>query len=86
MVGDMEGEVVSNGKDPYEYEGSGSGISNILRVEGPTEDARLDALRALVAEMWANADDWHGPVASSHYRSRIRERAEALGVQIRRDR
>lgn len=44
--------------------------------------ADLAALRLLVAEMWADADGWSGPRASSHYRSRIAERARALGVRL----
>ena len=47
----------------------------------------LAALRLLVAEMWADADAWHGEAASSHYRSRIAERARAeLQGQLRFDR
>ncbi len=43
---------------------------------------RFAALQALVAEMWTDADAWHGSQASSHYRSRIRERAASLGVLL----
>lgn len=41
-----------------------------------------DKLRDLIYEMWTEADSWHGPVASSHYRSRLRERATELGVKL----
>ena len=43
---------------------------------------RFAALQALVAEMWTEADAWHGPQASSHFRSRVRERAACLGVLL----
>ena len=36
-----------------------------------------DEARALVREMWTEADGWAGPRASSHYRSKIKERVMA---------
>jgi hypothetical protein len=44
--------------------------------------ATIEALRALVKEMWDDAEGWSGPTASSHYRSKITEKAQNLGVKL----
>jgi hypothetical protein len=49
------------------------------RLELPERFAKL---QKLTEEMWTEADAWHGDKASSHYRSKIRERAAELGVLL----
>lgn len=64
-------------------QGDGESVLRKLKTEDMAMADQLVEIRTLVAEMWAEADGWHGPYASSHYRSRIRERAEALGVKLK---
>lgn len=49
---------------------------------GQRDATDLIELRKLVEEMWEYADAWHGPGASSYYRSRIAARARSLGARI----
>jgi hypothetical protein len=46
------------------------------------DKAALIELRAIVLEMWLDAEHWSGPSASSHYRSRVADRLRTLGVRI----
>lgn len=46
--------------------------------ERDTANARAEALVDLMQEMVNRADDWHGPVASSHYRSDLWKRMHLL--------
>jgi hypothetical protein len=42
-------------------------------------ETEVERLRALMIEMWDNAEDWCGPRASSHYRSEIATRIRGAG-------
>ncbi len=54
-----------------------------LEKEARELPGRFEALQRLVKEMWEEAPAWHGEDASSHYRSKLRERAAALGVHLK---
>ncbi len=63
-------------------QGAGEAALRRLAVKDAQDKADLAGLRALVAEMIADADAWHGEAASSHYRSRIFDRARSMGVEV----
>ena len=46
--------------------------------------AELDEARALAVEMWQRRDDWHGERSSSHYRSDLADRLQALAPEVKR--
>lgn len=48
--------------------------NNLAVLERDEARAEVERLRALMIEMWDNAEDWYGPRASSHYRSEIATR------------
>jgi len=63
-------------------QGAGEAALRRLEKERLELPERFAKLQNLVEEMWTEADEWHGDKASSHYRSRIRERAAELGVLL----
>lgn len=66
----------------HEDQAAGEAAMRRLQQERDEMPQKIRDLQELVSTMWVDANDWHGPTASSHYRSHIREKAEALGVKL----
>lgn len=73
-------------EDCYEVCTTYAGIANAQLRQRITElEAEVERLkganaaaRELMATLWNSADDWHGPKASSHYRSELIEKMAVL--------